>query len=359
MPSTPDDTAEPSARKTEHYDRQDDGTVRCRVCPRTCTIPPGERGLCTVRENHDGRLYLRTYGRAVSASVDPIEKKPLFHVAPGADVLSVAAKGCNLGCDFCQNYRIAIEHEGVREVDRPPRTLADRVRTEDIDGIAYTYTEPTIFLEYALDTMRVAPEGTLQVFVSNGYMRPETVETLAPHLDAINVDIKGDRAFYREHAGVPDPEPIFETVEAFAERDVHVEVTNLLIPGENDDEASVRERVRWLANDVGVDTPVHFSRFHPDYKLEDLPPTPIDRLERAMEIAREEGLRYVYCGNVPGHESESTDCPDCGHVVVRREGFAVRAIDLEDGCCPTCGHEIPIRGGPRGVSDGRRRRPFG
>lgn len=356
MPPTP--PPDGSVRETDHYDRRDDGAVQCLVCPRTCVVPEGQRGACGVRENRDGRLVLTTYGRAVSTTVDPIEKKPLFHVAPGADVLSVATKGCNLECDFCQNYRIAIEHEGVPEASRSPATLADRVAEGDVDGLAYTYTEPTIFMEYALDTMRAAPDDALQVFVSNGYMRPEIVDSLAPHLDAINVDVKGDREFYRKHAGVPDPGPVFETVERFADRDVHVEVTNLIIPGENDDEESLRERMQWLAEDVGRDVPVHVSRFHPDYKLQDVPPTPVETLERAVEIASEEGLRYVYCGNVHGHESESTYCPDCGRLLIHREGFAVHEIDLDDGACPDCGHEIPLCGTPRGPSSGLRRRPF-
>lgn len=341
-------------RETEHYERREGDVVQCQVCPRTCVIPDGERGVCDVRVNREGRLWLETYGRAVSTAIDPIEKKPLFHVAPGAKVLSLATRGCNLACDFCQNYQIAIEHEATPERERSPEQLAGRAGTEGVDGFAYTYTEPTIFMEYALDTMRAAPDDALQVFVSNGYMREATVETLAEHLDAINVDIKGDEAFYREHAGVPDPEPIFETVEQFVERDVHVEVTNLLIPDENDDDASIRERVRWLAEDVGREVPVHFSRFHPAYELQDVPATPIRTLERAMEIAREEGLEYVYCGNVPGHESESTSCPDCGAVVVRREGFAVRDVSLEDGTCHACGREIPIVGEPRGQSAGHR-----
>lgn len=345
-------------RETEHYDHRDGESVQCRVCPRECVIPKGERGVCGVRENREGTLVLTTYGRTVSASIDPIEKKPFFHVAPGANVLSVATKGCNMSCDFCQNYRIAIEYEGVAETERPPEELADRAASEDIDGLAYTYTEPTIFMEYALDTIRATPDDSLQVFVSNGYMNEATVDTLAPHLDAINVDIKGDREFYREHTGVPDPEPIFETVEQFAARDVFVEVTNLLVPGENDSDEDIRERVRWLRDDVGRDVPVHFSRFHPDYNLRDVPATPIETLERAMEISHEEGLEYVYAGNVPGHESESTYCPECDMPVIRREGFAVRDVNLEDGACPNCGHEIPLHGTPNGESGGRRRRPF-
>lgn len=342
------------SREAELYDRIDESTVRCRVCPRTCVIPDGERGVCGVRTSREGRLYLETYGRAVSTAIDPIEKKPFFHVAPGAAVLSVATKGCNLQCDFCQNYEIAIEHGNVRASHRPPETLVDRLDGSGVDGIAYTYTEPTIFVEYALDTMRAAPDDSLQVFVSNGYMSEETVEAIAPHLDAINVDIKGDREFYREHAGVADPGPIFDTVEAFADRDVHVEVTNLIIPGANDDDETIRDRMRWLYERIGPDVPVHVSRFYPAYELRDVPPTPIETLERAMRIAREEGLRYVYSGNVPGHGSESTRCPDCDRTVIRRNGFAVRAIDLEDRACPGCGHDIPILGSPRGESSGRR-----
>lgn len=355
-PDTRSGTVTP--RETEHYDHRTDGTVQCRICPRSCVIPPGEQGLCEVRENRDGTLVLSVYGRAVSTSVDPIEKKPLFHVSPGANVLSLATKGCNLKCDFCQNYRIAIEHEGVREHEHSPKQLAEKTTQAGIDGIAYTYTEPTIFMEYALDTMRTAPDGVLRVFVTNGYTSEETIDTLSPHLDAVNVDIKGDREFYREHAGVPDPGPIFESVEQYAERDVHVEVTNLLIPGENDDEESIRERMRWLCETVGPDVPVHVSRFHPDYKLTDVSSTPLETLERALEIAHEEGLHYVYCGNVPGHESESTYCPECARLLIERNGYTIQNVDLQDGCCPGCGHEIPIRGSVSEDTSGNRRRLF-
>ena len=345
-----------ATRDVERYDRLEDDGVRCRICPRTCVVPPGERGFCRVRENRDGRLVLTTYGRAVSTAVDPIEKKPLFHFAPGSRVFSVAARGCNLRCDFCQNYPIAIEHEGRSERDRPPARLAADVEREDCAGIAFTYTEPTIFLEYALDTTAELSADRYAVFVSNGYMTDETLEVLAPRLDAINVDLKGDAAFYRDHCGVPDPEPIRETLETLAEYDVHVEVTNLLVTDANDDPESVRERMRWLRSTLGSETPVHVSRFRPAYGMDDVPPTPIDRLERALEIAREEGLEYVYCGNVPGHEAESTYCPDCGALVVEREGFAIRSYDLEDGGCPRCGHEMAFAGleWARGTSSGRR-----
>jgi pyruvate formate lyase activating enzyme len=337
------------SRDVELYERQADDTVRCTVCPRRCVIPAGKRGFCGVRENRDGRLVLTVYGEAVASHVDPIEKKPLFHVAPGARVLSIATRGCNFACDFCQNYRIALEHEGVRGESLPPERLVERVGREGLDGLAFTYTEPTIFLEYALDTMRQSPGDSLNVFVSNGYMTREAADLVGPHLDAINVDLKGDADFYRRRCSVPDPEPIYDALERLAAHDVFVEVTNLVIPGENDDEETVRERIRWIRDHLGADTPVHFSRFHPDYRMRDVPPTPIETLERLMDVARDEGMRYVYCGNVPGHESETTYCPDCGDPVIVREGFAVREKHLgPDHTCANCGATIPLRGDPVG-----------
>ena len=194
---------------------------------------------------------------------------------------------------------------------------------------------------YALDTMGAAPDDALQFFVSNGYVREKTVDPLAGYLDAINVDIKGDREFYRDYTGVPDPEPIFQTVKQFADRDIHLEATNLIIPGKNDEE-TIRKGVQWLVEAVDPDVPVHFSRFRPAYRMRDVPPTPIETLERAIELACEARLRCVYCGNVPRHEAESTSCPACGRVVVRREGYTVRDIDLEAGSCPDRGRAIPI-----------------
>ncbi len=336
-----------ATREVELYERRDDDAVQCTVCPRNCVVPPGSRGFCGVRENRGGRLVLTVYGEAVAAHVDPIEKKPLFHVAPGARVLSIATRGCNLACDFCQNYRIALEHEGARGQHLSPADLADRVERQELDGLAFTYTEPTIFLEYALDAMRQAPDDALNVFVSNGYMSRETVDLIAPHLDAINVDVKGDAEFYRRRCSVPDSEPIYDALERLAAHDVWIEVTNLVIPGENDDEETIRERIRWIRDHLGADTPVHFSRFHPDYKMRDVPATPIETLERLLDVAREEGMQYVYCGNVPGHESETTYCPECGHPVVKRQGFAVRAVHLgPDHTCANCGAEIPFRGAP-------------
>ncbi len=279
-------------RTVDLADMLDTGAIQCRVCPRTCVIPPGEQGSCGVRTHHDGELVLESYGRNVSTAIDPIEKKPLFHFAPGSAVLSIATRGCNFACDFCQNHEIALEGTQHCERSLSPATIATQAKERG--GIAYTYTEPTIFLEYAYDTMQATGVETYNVFVSNGYMSQETATQLGPHLDAINVDIKGDTEFYRTHCGVPDPAPIYRAIETLADYDVWIEITNLLVPGENTDEDTIHERMAWINETLGPDTPVHFSRFYPNYELTDLPPTPIDTLEEAMTIAREEGLRYVY-----------------------------------------------------------------
>lgn len=334
-------------READLYETHGD-TVRCTVCPRTCTIPEGDVGFCGVRGNHDGQLVLESHGRPVSTSVDPIEKKPLFHFEPGSRVYSLATKGCNFGCDFCQNYRIAIEYEGVREQRQSPAEIVADGRSRDCDGYAFTYVEPTIFLEYALDIMAETDDDEYAVFVSNGYMTAETADLLGPDLDAINVDIKGDQAFYRDHCGVPDPAPIYDALERLAAHDVHIEVTNLILHEENDDEEQIRERMAWIRDTLGAETPVHFTQFHPDYQMTETPRTPIATLERLIEVAREEGLAHVYCGNVPGHEAESTFCPDCGHLLIEREGFAVQSVSLDpDNTCPNCGHEVAIVGEAR------------
>lgn len=353
-------STDPQKRGVERYERLENGRIECDVCPRRCVVAPGEHGACDVRYNDDGRFELLTYGRAVSTAVDPIEKKPLFHFAPGAQVLSVAARGCNFNCDFCQNYRIAIEHENVPEQSLPPTELASAADRRDCEGIAYTYTEPTIFLEYALDTIEELDDETCTVFVSNGYMTQETATQLASKLDAINIDIKGGTEFYRTRCGVPDPEPIYEAAKTLAERGVHVEITNLIVPGENDDPELVRDRMAWIREQLGPETPVHFSRFRPAYRMQKVPPTPIGTLESLLEVAREEGLHYVYCGNVPGHEAESTYCPDCGTCVVKRHGFEIQSYGLENGVCSSCGRVIEIAGNEwaRGAESagGRRRR---
>ncbi len=330
--------------ETAIYEELESNTVRCGVCPRRCTIKEGQSGFCRVRQNRGGKLVSLVYGRAVSYGVDPIEKKPLFHFAPGSRAFSIATMGCNLRCDFCQNFRISQEWKDIEGEDLPPKEAIKKAKMHDCDGIAYTYTEPTVFLEYAHDTMK-SSESLYNVFVSNGYITEEAVDYVVPYLDAINVDLKGDADFYRRHCNVPDPEPIFDALKILSKRNILVEVTNLLIPGENDSEAHIRERVEWIMKNLGEDTPVHFSRFKPDYRMKNKKPTPISTLEKAIKIAENCGLNYVYSGNVPGHKSESTFCPNCGELVIKRHGFTVEEFKLKESMeCHNCSEKIFIEG---------------
>lgn len=332
-------------RETLIYDKLEGDKVKCGVCPRRCVIEDGERGFCNVRENQDGTLFSLTSGKAITSSIDPIEKKPLFHFAPGTRALSVATVGCNLRCDFCQNFRISQEWENIKGKDLTPEDLATKARNYRCSGLAYTYTEPTIFLEYAYDTMLQAETQLYNVFVSNGYMTKETVNQIGAHLDAINVDIKGGASFYREHCNVPDTQPIYDALKEMKEHNVWIEVTNLIIPGENDKDSDIRELVKWVKNNLGKETPIHFSRFHPQYRMKDKKPTPVETLERAMEIAQEEGMYYVYCGNVPGHEGESTYCHNCGQLLIKRSGFSIVDCKVEKNLrCPNCGAELHLAG---------------
>lgn len=331
--------------ETAIYTKMENEAVQCGVCPRRCVIEEGDRGFCNVRENKEGKLFSLVYGKAVSSTVDPIEKKPLFHFAPGSRALSIATVGCNLRCDFCQNFRISQDWKEIRGEELPPEKVVEEAERYSCEGIAYTYTEPTVFLEYARDTMRKASPFHYNVFVSNGYMTEESVKEIAPHLDAINVDLKGGEKFYEEHCAVPDMEPIKEAMKAINERDILLEVTNLIIPGENDSEEEIKERVDWIKENLGRDTPVHFSRFRPDFRMRDKKPTPLETLEKAINIAKNRGLYHVYCGNVPGHRSESTYCPRCSELVVKREGFSVKKLNLRKGMrCGSCGKELNIRG---------------
>ena len=325
------------------YDRLGDGRVRCALCAHRCVIAEGHRGHCGVRENRGETLYSLVYGRLVARQVDPIEKKPLFHFLPGSSAYSIATVGCNFTCKNCQNYSISQaprDQDGliVGEEVGPSEIVAEAKRT-GCQSIAFTYTEPTVFFEYALDTARVArEEGLKNVWVSNGYMTAEATEALSPTLDAINIDLKGiTEEFYHEVVGA-NVRPVLDSIERFVSAGVWVEVTTLVIPGLN----SSDEELRWTAEAiVGISPaiPWHISRFHPSYRLLDLPPTPVETLERARRIGRESGLRYVYLGNVPG-EGEDTRCPECRKLLVKRIGFLVRENRLADGRCPHCGAEV-------------------
>lgn len=320
--------------------------VHCYLCAHHCRIAPGGRGLCGVRENRDGVLYTLVYGRPVSLTVDPIEKKPLFHFLPGSLSLSLATVGCNFTCAFCQNADIS-------QMPRDQGRIAGRhVSSEQVVeaavqagclSISYTYTEPTIFYEYARDCARLAVQSGLQnVFVTNGYMTKEALDDIDGHLHAANVDLKSfSDDFYRTQAGAR-LKPVLDSIRRLWEMGVWLEVTTLLIPGLNDEEAELRALTEFLVS-VSPDIPWHVSRFHPTYRLLEAAPTPVSSVERALHLGREAGLRYVYGGNVVGHSSESTVCPGCGEPLIERRGFGLGRISLKNGRCPRCGMEIAIR----------------
>jgi pyruvate formate lyase activating enzyme len=314
-------------------------SVHCFLCARHCRIAPGERGLCGVRENRDEVLYTLVYGCPVSTAVDPIEKKPLFHFLPGSRSLSLATVGCNFTCAFCQNSDISqMPREHGRIVGRPlsPRQVVEEALASGCASISYTYTEPTVFYEYARDCARLASAtGLKNVFVTNGYMTAETLADIDGDLHAANVDLKAfSDQFYRT--------PVLDSIRRLREMGVWVEVTTLLIPGRNDGEEELRSLASFLVS-LSPDIPWHVSRFSPAYHLLDTPPTPVASLERALRIGREEGMRYIYAGNLPGHPSEATLCPVCGEVVIERQGFRLVRNGINKGSCPRCGERIPVQ----------------
>ncbi|MBW2613635.1 MAG: AmmeMemoRadiSam system radical SAM enzyme [Deltaproteobacteria bacterium] len=327
------------------FEKLAEDDVRCVLCSHRCSIKPGKRGLCHVRENREGVLHTNVYGKVIARHVDPIEKKPLFHIYPGSLSYSIATVGCNFRCRFCQNADIAqmpFEHDG--RVTGDPATPEEVVRAAAADNcrtIAYTYTEPTVYFEFAYDTAKLAREaGLLNVFVSNGYMTAETLTMIGPYLDAANVDLKAfDDAFYKSYCGAR-LEPVKETLILMKSLGVFLEVTTLIIPGLNDGRQELESLAAFLAESVGPETPWHISRFHPTYKMTDRPPTPLQTLLKARKIGLDAGLRYVYTGNVPGETSESTFCYHCGKKVIDRWGFSIRKYAIEHGKCPDCGEKI-------------------
>jgi len=331
-------------REAMLWEPQEDQRVRCKLCGHRCVIRAGQYGRCRVRENVDGRLRTHTFGRLVALNVDPIEKKPLFHFLPGTQALSIAAAGCNFTCDFCQNWRISQpsdeDREAMGEAVSPDQVVALAGR-HGCASISYTYTEPTIFFEMAYECAQKAhAEGILNCFVSNGYLTPEAVETIAPHLDAINVDLKAFRdETYREVIGAR-LEPVLECLRALKAAGIWTEVTTLVVPGMNDSEAELTDIAQFIAGELGPHVPWHVSRFHGDYHRTSTPTTPIETLRRATELGKQAGLKYVYCGNVPGEADESTHCPACGRTVIERTGFRVGRIDLRDGACVHCGEPV-------------------
>ena len=321
------------------------GSVRCDLCRHRCFIGPGKRGICRVRQNTGGILETLVYGRLIARHIDPIEKKPFFHFLPGSLAYSIATVGCNFKCRFCQNADIAQLPE-----DRNDLIIGDRVEPESVveaavlgkcSSIAYTYTEPTVFFEYAYDTAKIAHENGLKnIFVTNGYMTPEALEKIVPFLDAANVDLKAySDEFYKTYCS-SRLEPVKDTLKRMKKMGIYVEVTTLLIPGLNDDAGQLGDLAHFIAEDLGADVPWHVSRFHPTYKLTDRPSTPLKSLTKARDIGLQSGLKYVYIGNVPGEEGENTFCPQCGKRLIRRTGYVIEENRLINARCPDCGAKI-------------------
>jgi pyruvate formate lyase activating enzyme len=320
-----------------------DGWVECGVCPHACRISEDERGTCGTRENRKGRLYTLVHSRPCSLAVDPVEKKPLFHVLPGATALSLATAGCNLECKCCQNWEIAqARPEQVPSMTLTPADVVMMAKRKGAPLVACTYTEPVVFSEYVLD-IAVAGKavGVRTVMISNGYVQEQPLADLCREIAAYKVDLKGFNAgFFKQHTG-GELKHVLDTLRLLRKHGTWTEIVALVIPTQNDSEAEIRALARFVRDEVGPETPVHFTRFHPSYRLQNLPSTPVATLERCRDVAIAEGLRFAYLGNVPGHPGENTYCPRCGKVLIRRFGMATVENRLRDGACPDCHRRIP------------------
>lgn len=330
------------------YQRLPNDKVRCTACARYCEVGKNQIGLCGIRGNVDGKLELFVYGKVITGHVDPIEKKPVIHYRAGSKVFSIATTGCNWLCRYCQNSDISQRRKAEGQ-DMTPEEVVKTALEYRADGIAYTYNQPSIFIEFARDCGVIARKnGLYNIFVSNGYDTPETVQMMNEFLDCITVDFKGsaEPQFTRRYIGVPDPKPIFDTLLEIRDKTkIHVEITDLIVPQVGDNLDYARKLCKFLYDEFGPEMPIHFLRFHPDYKMMEFEPTPVKTLEKHYAVAKEEGLSYVYLGNVPGHPLEHTYCAGCNAIAVKRYGFDIVEWNLDkNNKCKFCGNQIPIIG---------------
>jgi len=330
-------------REAMLYERLEEGKIRCNLCHHHCIIAPSNRGVCGVRENREGTLYSLVYGKSVAAHVDPIEKKPLFHFYPGSSAFSVATVGCNFRCLHCQNADISQAPRELGEItgdNLSPEEIIAIAKRHNCRSISYTYTEPTVFFEYAYDTARLAhQEGIRNNFVTNGYMTEEALRTIQPYLDAANVDLKAfTEEHYRRVCGAR-LNPVLGTLRLMKKLGIWVEVTTLVIPTLNDSEQELHQIADFVLS-LGADTPWHVTAFFPAYRMTDLPPTPASSLHKARRIGQQAGLRYVYSGNIPGDEGENTYCYNCGRLLIRRYGYRILENHIQDSKCAYCGASI-------------------
>ena len=323
------------------YERLKD-KVQCQLCPHNCIIADGKRGICGVRENKDGKLYSLVYGKAIANSLDPIEKKPLFHFLPGSLSYSLATQGCNLKCKFCQNWEISQETQNIIGKDISPEEIVQDAIDNDCKSISYTYTEPTIFFEYALDTAKIAHKNGLKnVFVSNGFINKEPIKEISRYLDAINIDLKGfSEDYYKKLCGAR-LKPVLDAIKEYHKQGVFLEITTLIVPGHNDNEDMLKKIAEFIAS-VDKNIPWHISRFFPHYKMDHTNPTDTSTIHKAIKTGKQLGIKYIYAGNIPGDGNESTYCPNCGKKIIERIGFNIGSIKLKGNKCPFCNSEINI-----------------
>jgi len=328
------------------YEKRAEKAVQCRLCNHECIIQDGRFGICMVRQNKDGILYTHVFDRIVAEHVDPIEKKPLFHFIPGSTSYSVATVGCNFKCRFCQNANIAqmpADQGQISGMTLTPQQIVKTAISNRCKSISFTYTEPTIYFEFALETAKQAHEQNIKnIFVSNGYMSKDAIKTISPWLDAANIDLKSfNDLFYKKYCG-GKLQPVLENLVRLKENNVFVEITTLVVTGLNDDPNEIKQSADFIVNELGPDTPWHLSRFHPSYRLKDRPATSIETLQRSRKIGMDAGLHYVFTGNVPGDKGESTFCHQCGQLLIDRFGFHILKNYLEDCQCPNCHTPIHI-----------------
>jgi pyruvate formate lyase activating enzyme len=340
------EAANPRMKEALLYQRLGEGKVRCGTCERSCEILPNTSGLCKTRRNIDGKLYTLVYGDVASLSANPIEKKPFFHFYPGSRALTIGTWSCNFTCPWCQNWELSKSNpEARRGTYISPAKFMKLMKENDCQGTSLSFNEPTLLLEYALDVFDLARDGGYyNTYVSNGYMSEEALRLLAAHgLTAMNLDIKGDKGAVQRYCGA-DVDKVWRNAAAAKERGIHIEMTTLVIPGVNDDDACLKQMAKRIKNEIGKDTPWHLSAYHPSYQFE-APPTPVATLEQGRNIGIAEGLTYVYVGNVPGHPYENTYCPQCETLLIERYIFDVRAYHITaQKTCPTCQEVIPIVG---------------
>lgn len=319
------------------YEKLEDNKVRCNLCSHRCLIHSGNRGVCGVRENRKGTLYSLVYGKAIAEHIDPVEKKPLYHFLPGTKAYSIATIGCNFRCDFCQNWRIS-QYRGTDLPGRQlsPREIVFKAKGKNCASIAYTYTEPTIFFEYAYDTARLAKNSDIKnVFVTNGYQTEETVEKMAGVIDAANIDLKSfSNQYYRNVCGAT-LQPVLESIKKMYSLGIWLEITTLVVPGQNDSTEELRQIAQFIA-EIDCNIPWHISRFHPSNKMTNIEPTPVSKLKETAKLGEEEGLKYIYLGNLRTKKWQNTYCPNCGKLVIERNGYQVKKL-LDNNRCPSCG----------------------